>query len=110
MTDDTLRKVEGAPSKGSIARLRRITVTLETELYCDLGMYGDDLAFELVFWANREFGVAPNLRISDYGPSEGVFVPVARVLRKLMGRSERQYKSLKVSDVLTAIEAKRWPE
>jgi hypothetical protein len=73
-------------------------------------MYGDDLAFELVFWANREFGVEPNLRISDYGPSERPFVQVAQILRKLVGRSERQYKSLKVSDVLTAIETKRWPE
>jgi hypothetical protein len=33
-----------------------------------------------------------------------------RLLAKLVGKKERQYKSLKVRDVVTAIETKRWPE
>jgi hypothetical protein len=46
--DDTFRKVEEHLLKVSIAPLRRIPITPETELYRDLGMYVDALAFDLV--------------------------------------------------------------
>jgi hypothetical protein len=49
----TLRKVE----EGLRPWARGKPITLDTELYRDLGMYGDDLAFDVVLWATREFGV-----------------------------------------------------
>jgi hypothetical protein len=100
----TLRKVEEY-----LARFRAGGITPETELYGDLGIYGDDI-FELVLWTHREFGVEPNLRIAEYAPGEWPFVRLCRALAKLIGRKERKYKSLKVRDVVTAIETKRWPE
>lgn len=105
--DETFRKVEGhlreiLPNAGSI--------TPDTELYRDLGMYGDDLAFDLVLWAQREFGVAGSFRPTDYAPGEQPFRRVWKLLGKLTGEKERQYKSLTVRDVVTAIETKRWPD
>ena len=105
--DDTFRKVE--------EHLREIlpgamSITADTELYRDLGMYGDDLAFDLVQWAQREFGVAGHFRLSDYAPGEQPFRSAWKLLGKLIGRNERQYKSLTVRDVVTAIETKRWPD
>jgi len=89
-------------------RDRAMPITPETELYDDLGMYGDVLAFDLVWWANHEFGVEPNLRISDYAPGE--CPSFFRLLAKLARRPKGYYRSLKVRDVVTAIETKRWPK
>jgi hypothetical protein len=108
--DDTFRKVEEHLLEVSVARRPAISITSETELYRDLRMYGDVLAFDLVLWAKREFDVEPNLRIGDYGPGESPFLRLFRRVAKLMGAKERQYKSLKVRDVVAAIEAKRWPD
>ena len=102
--DETYRKVETY-----LARFRVGPVKPETELYGDLGIYGDDI-FELVIWANREFGVEPNLRILDYAPGECPFRPLWRFLGRLIGNQQRHYKSLTVRDVVCAIQAKRWPE
>ena len=83
----------------------------ETELYRDLGIYGDDLAFDVVLWAQREFGVVEgSLRLGDYAPGEHPFRGVLRFLAKLAGKKERTYKSLTVRDVITAIETRRWPD
>jgi hypothetical protein len=108
--DDTFRKVEEHLLKISAARHLTIPITYETELYRDLRMYGDVLFFDLVLWARREFNVEPNLRVRDYGPGEWPHLWVFRLAAKLLGKKERQYKSLKVRDVVTAIETKRWPE
>jgi hypothetical protein len=40
---------------------RRTAITPDTELYRDLGIYGDDLAFDVVLLATREFGIKGNL-------------------------------------------------
>ena len=109
VTDDTFRKVEEYLLRSSVAQRRAIPITSETELYRDLRMYGDDL-FELVLWANREFGVETNLHVASYAPGEWPFLRVFRFLAKTVGQRERQYASLKVRDVLSAIEAKRWQE
>ena len=105
--DETFRKVE--------ERLRQISpralpITPNTELYRDLGLYGDDLAFDLVLWARREFGVAGIFRLTDYAPGEMPFRTIWNLLRRIVGKTERQYKSLKVRDLVEAIETKRWPE
>jgi hypothetical protein len=85
-------------------------ITPDTELYRDLRMYGDDLAFDLVLWAQREFGVAGSFRLTDYAPGEQPFRGFWKLLGKLTREKERQYKSLTVRDVVTAIETKRWPD
>jgi hypothetical protein len=46
--DHTFRKAEEHLLKVLIAPLRRIRITAETELYRDLGMCGDAIAFDLV--------------------------------------------------------------
>ena len=105
--DETFRKVE--------AHLRAILpkagpITPDIELYRDLGMYGDDLAFEVALWAQRKFGVEGSFRLTDYGPVEGSFRCILRRLGKLFGKQERLYKRLTVRDVVIAIETKRWPD
>ena len=71
-------------------------------------MYGDVLAFDLILWAQREFGVEGNFRMADYDPGE--MPTLFRLVAKLSGKKKRQYKSLKVRDLVSAIERKRWPE
>jgi hypothetical protein len=102
----TLRKVEERLRPWA----RGKPITLDTELYRDLGMYGDDLAFDVVLWATREFGVEGTFYLSDYAPGEQNFRPLKRLLCKLIGLKERQYNSLTVRDVVASIEARRWPE
>lgn len=108
--NDTFRKVEGRLREVSALRYQAMPITPETEIYRDLGIYGDDLAFELVIWATREFGMEGSFRLSDYAPGEQPFFGLSRWVCKLIGRKEPQYKSLTVRDLVAAIEAKRWPD
>jgi len=73
-------------------------------------MYGDDLAFDVVIWATDEFGLEGSLYITKYGPREQSFLPLRKWARKILGMEPRQYQSLKVRDLVAAIEAKRWPD
>ena len=105
--DETFRKVE--------ERLRQISgwtgsITPETEVYADLGTYGDDL-FELVTWMHNEFGVEPvhGDNVFVYAPTETSLFPVRKLVKRLLGIAPRQYKSLKVRDLVSVIEKKRWP-
>ncbi len=106
--DETFRKVEAHLRKLLPPRKLAIPITPETELYGDLGMYGDVIAFDVVLWASREFGVEGTFRLDDYARGEmpGLLRPLARFL----GRKKGYYKNLKVSDVVRAIETKRWSE
>jgi hypothetical protein len=90
------------------ARGRKITP--DTELYRDLGIYGDDLAFDVVVWATEEFGLEGTVDVRKYAPPEQSFHRLRKRLRHLLGREPHQYQSLKVRDVVAAIEAKRWPD
>ena|SRR6267154_6746870 len=104
--DDTFRRVE----KHLRPWARGTPITLDTELYRDLGMYGDDLAFDVVLWATREFGVEGVFHLFNYAPGERPFRPMWRFLRKRIGWKERaRYKSFAVRDLISAIDAKRWP-
>ena len=76
-------------------------ITPDTEVYSDLVIYGDVL-FELVLWLNKKFGVATNLELGRYAPSETPFYWIQKPI------SPRQYDSLKIQDVIAAIEARRW--
>jgi hypothetical protein len=60
-------------------------LTPDTELYRDLGMYGDDLAFDVVIWATREFGVEGSLHLTKYAPAEHSFPWLRRILRRFLG-------------------------
>ena len=89
---------------------RGSAITPDTELYRDLGIYGDDLAFDLVIWATREFGVKGNFHLTKYAPGEQPFYRLRAWVRQLLGMKSRQFESLTVRDVVAAIEAKRWPD
>jgi Protein of unknown function (DUF1493) len=108
--DDVFCNVKEHLLKVSLARRRGISITPETELYRDLGMYGDDIAFDVILWATREFGIEGQFQLAEYAPGE-MFLGLRlwRLLRRRTGTNESQYKSLTVRDIVTAIETKRWP-
>jgi hypothetical protein len=83
-------------------------ITEETEVYRDLGIYGDEIV-HLVWWLDKEFGVKPNTNPFRYAPHEFPFFRVLRAMRRVAG-TEPQYESLKVRDIVAAIEAKHWPD
>jgi len=86
-------------------------ITEDTEVCADLGIYGDDVAFDLILWVSKEFGVEGVFNMPRYGPGEGFFRPVTRNrIRKLFGLQKEPYKSFKVRDLVSAIEAGRWPD
>ena len=105
---EVFRKVVVWLSRSTAVNTKLTPITLETEVYYDLGLYGDDL-YELVMRLYREFGVGPELRLAEYGPREWPFHRCRRIIRKLLSRSEPQYTSLKVRDIVAAIEARGWP-
>jgi hypothetical protein len=86
-----------------------VQITCDTELYYDLMIYGHDL-FELVSWLEREFAVPPDLNLSRYGPNEVPLFRPLQMVRRILGLQEPRYESLKVRDIIAAINAKRWPD
>lgn len=68
------------------------TITPDTEIYRDLGLYGDDVAFDVVLWATREFGMEGVFHLNEYVPGESNFRCLRRLVRKLFGLKERQCK------------------
>jgi hypothetical protein len=109
--DETFRKVEEHLRTIISPRKRGIPIGLETDLCRDLGIYGDDLAFDVILWAQREFGVVEgSLRFADYAPGERPFCSFWRLSGKLTAKKERTYMSLTMRDIVAAIEAKRWPD
>lgn len=107
-TAEMLRKVVERLHKMTAPQYRTNPINEETEIYRDLKIYGDEIV-ELVWWLEKEFGVATNINPFIYAPREGAFVGMLRMMRKIMG-VEMQYESLKVRDIIAAIEAKRWPD
>ena len=85
------------------AKARRIQD--DTEIYYDLGLFGDDLD-ELIEWLGTTFRIDfSSMDIREFGPEEpGDFVP--RFGDRWLGR--RPYKSLKVCDLIQAIDSRRW--
>ena len=86
---------------------RGLPITLDTGLYSDLGLHGDDL-WEFALWLHSEFGVEGPFYPNRYGPPEIHSRFIRPMLRKLFGLRPPQYESLTLRDVLLAIEAKRW--
>jgi hypothetical protein len=87
---------------------RAASITEETEVYLDLGIYGDEIV-DLVWWLEKEFQVKTNIDPFRFAPREANFFGLRRAIRRMLGR-EAQYESLKVRDLIAAIEAKRWPD
>ncbi len=101
----SFQKVANYLLKTAAPKRRLSGISAETELYYDLGIYGHDL-FEFVLWIQKEFGLTPTLKIADYAPSEWPFLWMNDIYRKITRKPP--YKSLKVRDVLVAIERKHW--
>ena len=106
--EEVFRKVVERLYKMTAPQYRAAPITEETEIYWDLGIYGDEIV-ELVWWLEKEFGVSTNVNPFRYAPQEGNFVWVLRTVRKIMGFAA-QYENLKVRDIIAVIGAKRWPE
>lgn len=103
---ETFRKVSEQLSKMTSPQYRTSPVTEDTEVYGDLRIYGDEIV-NLVWWLEREFGVETNINPFIYAPRELPFALVLRPIARVLGYEPR-YKSLKVRDILAAIEAQRW--
>jgi hypothetical protein len=105
---EVFRKVVQRLYKMTAPQYRATPITEETEIYRNLGIFGDEIV-DLVWWLEKEFGVKTNVNPFRYAPREGAFVGMLRMIRKIMAFGA-QYESLKVRDILAAIEAKRWPD
>lgn len=85
----------------------------ETELYYDLGLYGDDL-FEMTIWMEKEFGMEPTGYMLRRAPPESFMPPFSDILnwlyRRCLRRPKKRYGSLKVRDVINAAAAGSWPD
>jgi hypothetical protein len=105
---EVFRRVVERLSRMTAPKNRVFPITEDTEVYRDLGIYGDEIV-DLVWWLEREFGVTTNIDPFEYAPHEHPFFRALKKIRKIMG-IEPQYKSLRVRDIIAAIDAKRWPE
>jgi hypothetical protein len=94
--------------KMTAPQYRTTSISEDTEVYGDLRIYGDEIV-SLVWWLEKEFGVKTNISPFKFAPRELPFAFVLRPIGKILGLEPR-YKSLKVRDILAAIEAKRWPD
>jgi hypothetical protein len=103
-----LKSVIEQVSAISGAERRGLSVDADTEIYKQLGIYGDDFVFGLVGWVKREFDVPPDVKMSDYVPYESNFRWAGRLFRHLLRLPEPQFKSLKIRDVVAAIERRSW--
>jgi hypothetical protein len=57
------------------------SIALETELFHDLRIYGDDL-YEFVIWLNKKFGVETNIELGRYAPPEIPFLRLYELIRR----------------------------
>jgi hypothetical protein len=105
---EVFRKVVERLYKMTAPQYRATPITEETEIYLDLGIFGDEIV-ELVWWLEREFAAKTNVNPFRYAPREGALRGMLRTLRRIMGFGT-QYESLKVRDIVAVIEAKRWPD
>ena len=105
---EALRKLVERLYKMRAPQYRSTPITEDTEIYQDLGIYGDEIV-DLVWWLEKKFGAKTNVNPFRYAPREGAFIGMLRTIRRIMGFAV-QYESLKVRDVLAVIEVKRWPD
>jgi len=110
--DDAFQKVAERLCKMCGPQYRTTTITCDTEVYADLGLYGLDLV-ELALWITEEFDVQGTIDIGPYGPPDVSWLPLPPAalikLRKWLGIANPKYKSLKVRHLLKVIENRHWP-
>jgi hypothetical protein len=80
-----LQKISDQLSKMAAPKDRLLSITEDTEIYRDLGIYGDEI-IELVWWLEREFGIKPSMNPSIYAPRE---LPLFRVLNALKSHGNK---------------------
>ena len=95
-------------SETTAPKHRALPITEETEVFRDLEIYGDDIVV-LLWWLDKEFGVKPTIDPFKYAPREIPFFGALMALKRLAG-IQKEYKSLKVRDLVAAIDAGRWPD
>jgi hypothetical protein len=105
---EVFRKVTERLSKMAAPQNRAFPTTEDTEIYRDLGIYGDEMV-DLVWWLDKEFEVGLIINPFRYAFHEIRFLRLFRTIRRIIG-VEPQYQSLSVRDIVSAIEAKRWPD
>jgi hypothetical protein len=81
-------------------------ITGDTEIYKDLGIYGDDIV-NFCWWLEKEYLVEMNIDPFKYAPREMPFFQIRNAARRALGGAPH-YESLKVRDIFAAISAKRW--
>jgi hypothetical protein len=99
--DQIATKGWGRPRKGHL-------VSPESQIYYDLGIYGDDF-FELVSWMHEEFGVQTMSGFGSYAPPEAPFLFLRHFARKLLGCPVPPYRSLTVNEITNIITKGKWP-
>lgn len=104
---EVFRKVVERLSKMTAPQNRERPITEDTELYSDLGIYGDEIV-DFIWWLDKEFGVKSDINPFRYAPREFPFFGMFRAIGKIAG-IKPQYESLKVRDIFAAIERKSWP-
>jgi len=104
MNDEIYKKVATQLRTMTSLKAGSVSISPETEIYADLKIYGDDL-FEFLIWISNEFGVQVTVAGGKYAPSEMPFFKVVEAFKKAVGGENHRYKSLKVSDVVQAIDA-----
>jgi hypothetical protein len=102
---EIFRRVADHLREVSAPRVRSLELSCDTEVYADLGLYGDDLN-ELIAWIFREFGVEPNINIAHFAPGEPFLFRFPATWKRQKSRGE--YDSLKIRDIIAAIEAGQW--
>jgi len=117
MTEDkeeVFRKVAERLAKMASPQTRSFPITMDTEVYGDLGIYGDEIV-DLIVWFSKEFGIAGVINPFIYAPREFPyafpFLAWFRAVKGAFGMGAKQHhKSLKVRDLIAVIEAKHWPD
>ena len=102
--DAARQEITAQLMKRAAPKYRKLPITDDTEIYYDLRISGTDL-YEFLVWIEKRFNVKFQIKFREYTPPEGwdpFFFRKWRLRR-------RPYKSLRIADVLTAIEAGHWP-
>lgn len=90
-----------------IRSAKRVAVSLDTEIYKDLGLYGMDV-WEIANYFHKKYGTSfENFPMDDYVPPESSF-PWRWLWQKVVGHAG--YKSLTVNHFVEAARRGAWFE
>jgi hypothetical protein len=104
MNDEIYNQVAAQLRTMTSVKAGSLPISPETEIYADLKIYGDDL-FEFLIWIRNQFGVQVTVAGGKYAPSEIPFFKVVEAFKKTISGETHRYKSLRIRDVVQAIEA-----